>query len=162
MSLKLNQNFGFDKNPFSKLSAEEELGFHQEIFYKPNFYNTLLEDLLSGTSRFILGKRGHGKSSVIYKLKSDLSDKQVLTVIIDRYDEIPLKDNKIELLNELLAQVVSAFVIFLDKNPTLIKKMDKSEKETLSIVTELFFKSISSEEFKKKYESVKNIRRKNR
>jgi hypothetical protein len=69
MPNKLNSNLGFSKNPFSKFSAEEEIEFHNEIFYEPTFYQTLLDDLKSGTSRFILGQRGHGKSSIIHKLK---------------------------------------------------------------------------------------------
>ena len=84
----LNNNLGLLKNPFSKFSAEEEIEFHNEIFYEPNFYQTLLDDLKSGTSRFILGQRGHGKSSIIHKLKNDLEKSQILTIIIDRFDAV--------------------------------------------------------------------------
>jgi hypothetical protein len=138
MTNKLNTNLGFEKNPFSKFSAEEETEFHNEIFYEPTFYQTLVDDLKSGTSRFILGQRGHGKSSIIHKLKNDLEKSQVLTIIIDRFDEISLTDNKIELLNLILKEFVTKYVIFLNKNKVYLRKLDDEDKEAISLLIRLF------------------------
>lgn len=157
----LNTNLGFSKNPFSKFSAEEEIAFHKEIFYEPTFYQTLLDDLKSGTSRFILGQRGHGKSSIIHQLKSDLEDSQILTVIIDRFDDIGLDNNKIELLNLILRELVTKYVIFLDKNKSYLKKLNKENKELLGLFIRLFFNSITKTDYANKYEIVKKTKSKN-
>ncbi|QCX39565.1 hypothetical protein FF125_14360 [Aureibaculum algae] len=159
MTNVLDKNIGFIKNPFSKFSAEEEREFHSEIFYPPIFYNTLLDDLKTGTSRFILGQRGHGKSSIIHKLKIDLEKSNVLTITIDRFDEISLTNNKIEILNLILNQFVTKFVIFLEKNKHLLKKLNKNEKEELALLIKLFFKPLTTSEFEKKFNNVKNIKR---
>jgi len=157
----LDKNIGFIKNPFSKFSAEEEKEFHTEIFYPPTFYNTLLDDLKTGTSRFILGQRGHGKSSIIHKLKIDLEKSNVLTIIIDRFDEISLTNNKIEILNLILTQFVTKYVVFLEKNKEVLKKLNKNDKEELALLIKLFFKPLTTSEFEKKYNSVTKIERKN-
>jgi len=161
MTNKLNEHLGVKKNPFSKFSAEEELEFHNEIFYEPTFYNTLLDDLQSGTSRFILGQRGHGKSSIIHKLKSDLEKEQVLTVIIDRFDNIGLNNNKIELLNLILRELVTKYVIFLDQNKTYLKKFNGEDKELLSLFIRLFFNTITKTDYENKYEIAKKVKSKN-
>ena len=157
----LNSNLGFAKNPFSKFSAEEEIEFHNEIFYEPTFYQTLLDDLKSGTSRFILGQRGHGKSSIIHKLKNDLEKSQVLTIIIDRFDEISLTENKIELLNLILKEFVTKYVIFLNKNPVYLKKLNKEDKEAISLLVRLFFKPLTKTEYETRYDTIKKIKTKN-
>lgn len=161
MTNDLNKNLGFYKNPFSKFSAEEEYDFSNEIFYEPTFYNTLLDDLKSGTSRFILGQRGHGKSSIIHKLKYDLDKSKIMTVIIDRFDDISISDNKIELLNLILEKLVEKFVLFLDRNRVYLYGFSKEDKEILALMIKLFFKPLTKTEYINKYDSVKNVKRKN-
>lgn len=161
MTNKLNSSMGFLKNPFSKFSAEEEIEFHNEIFFEPTFYQTLLDDLKSGTSRFILGQRGHGKSSIIHKLKTDLDKAQILTIIIDRFDEISLTDNKIELLNLILQEFVTKYVLFLDKNKDYLKKLKKEDKEVLCLLIKLFFQPLTRTEYENRYDNIKKIKTKN-
>lgn len=161
MTNKLNVNLGFSRNPFSKFSAEEEIEFHNEIFYEPTFYQTLLDDLKSGTSRFILGQRGHGKSSIIHKLKTDLETEQVLTIIIDRFDEISLTQNKIELLNLILQEFVTKYVLFLDKNKVYLKKLNSEDKEALCLLIKLFFQPLTKTEYETRYDNIKSIKTKN-
>ncbi|SMG51777.1 hypothetical protein SAMN05661096_03816 [Marivirga sericea] len=161
MTNKLNISLGFSKNPFSKFSAEEEMEFHNEIFYEPTFYQTLLDDLKTGTSRFILGQRGHGKSSIIHKLKTDLEKSQVLTIIIDRFDEISLTENKIELLNLILQEFVTKYVLFLDKNKSYLKKLSKEDKEVLSLLLKLFFQPLTTTEYESRYNNIKKIKARN-
>lgn len=162
MTNKLNKGLEFNKNPFSKLSAEEELEFHNEIFYKPKFYDTLLNDLKAGTSRFILGQRGHGKSSIIHKLKSDLEKQDVFTLVIDRFDNISLEKNKIELLNLVLTEFTSKLAIFLSKNNHLVEKLNTNDKEMICLMIKLFFKPLTQSEYTECYNSVKKVKLKNR
>ena len=161
MTHKLNHTLGFSKNPFSKFSAEEEIEFHNEIFYEPTFYQTLLDDLRSGTSRFILGQRGHGKSSIIHKLKNDLEKSQILTIIIDRFDEISLTDNKVELLNLILQEFVTKYTLFLNKNKVYLKKLNDEDKEILCLLIKLFFKPLTKSEYDSRFDNLKKIKTKN-
>ncbi|MGB0917811.1 MAG: P-loop ATPase, Sll1717 family [Flavobacteriales bacterium] len=156
-----NQSLGFKKNPFSKFSAEEELEFHEEIFYQPLFYETLLDDLETGTSRFILGQRGHGKSSVIHKLKIDLQQRRIFTIVVDRFDDVAIEKNKIELLNLVLSEFVAKLVVVIDKNQHLLDLLEEDEKKFLCLLLKLFFKPIAHTEYLKAYNHVENVNVKN-
>lgn len=157
----LDQNLGLKKNPFSKYSAEEELEFHNEIFYAPNYYSSLLQDLTDGVSRIIVGQRGHGKSTIIHKLKNDLEAKNVFTILIDRFDGVPITKNERHLLNLLLEKSITRIAIFLMKNKHVLNKLDRGDKEKLSLFIRLFFKPMSSKEYNEIFEKVKKVRIKN-
>lgn len=45
-------------SPFAKLSAEEEKSYLREIFYKQQYYDSLVDLAEASASRFILGQRG--------------------------------------------------------------------------------------------------------
>jgi DNA replication protein DnaC len=76
----LFENMGFNANPFSRFSAEEEKEYLQKIFVQPKYYATIHSDIKSGTSRFIFGERGVGKSALVLNLMNDFSEERVLSV----------------------------------------------------------------------------------
>lgn len=159
--MALDQNLGLKKNPFSKKSSEQELHFLHEIFYQPNYYITLMDVLSSGDSRFIIGQRGHGKSSIINKLFEDLEQKRVFTIKVDRFDSIPIKKNETALLKLIITLLVTKLSIFLEKNPKKIKSLNKVDKEKLAFFVRVFFESISKSEYDKIYNNIIRIRSKN-
>ena len=67
--------------PFAKLSAEEERAYIKDIFYKQQYYDSLLDLAESGASRFILGQRGQGKSATIIHLFDDMKNLNVLPIL---------------------------------------------------------------------------------
>lgn len=122
-SSHLHENLGLSTNPFSKRSSEQEIEFINEIFYEPNYYNTLISDLVSGDSRFIIGQRGHGKTSIINKLYEDLESRKDLFVVkIDRYDSIPLKENERSFLMLIIEELIKKQAISLLRNKQVVKK----------------------------------------
>ncbi|ENA1795595.1 hypothetical protein ABF176_002442 [Flavobacterium psychrophilum] len=160
--MTLDQNLGLKKNPFSKRSSEQELDFLENIFLEPNYYRTLTNDLLSGDSSFIIGQRGHGKSSIINKLVEDLEKEQNLFVIkIDRFETIPIKRNETAFLKLILKSLITKVSIYLDKNKELLKKLDKFEKEKLAFFIRLFFRTLSYEEYKNIYDNLHKVKLKN-
>lgn len=162
MSANLYENLGLLQNPFSKRSSEQEVKFINDIFYEPNYYNTLINDLISGDSRFIIGQRGHGKTSIINKLYEDLELKEKLFVIkVDRYDSIPIKDNECDFIFLIIQELIKKQAINLLKNKVLVKKLTKHEKETLATFIQIFFKPISQVEFEDTYNKIRNIKCKN-
>lgn len=160
--MKINDNLGLVKNPFSKKSSEQELDFLNEIFFEPNYYETLKCDLSSGDSRFIMGHRGHGKSSIINKLVDDLQGEEHLFVIlIDRFESIPVKKNEVAFLILILKTLVTKLGVFLDKNKKKINSLNQHEKEKLAFFLQLFFQTLSKQEYETIYNNIKQFKRKN-
>lgn len=159
--MSLETSLKLSKNPFSKKSSEQELQFLTEIFYKPNYYETLKDVLSNGDSRFIIGQRGHGKTSIINKLCKDLDKIGVFTINIDRFDSIPIKKNETALIKLILSTCVTKIAIFLNKNPHKLKALDNVEKEKLALFISVFFDPLTRTEYDKIYNSVKKIKRKN-
>lgn len=159
--MTIESNLGFKKNPFAKKSSEQEITFLDEIFYEPNYYATLMDLLSGGDSRFIIGQRGHGKSSIINKLYEDLEKKSILTIKIDRFDSIPINNNETALLKLIISNLVTKIAIFLDKNRLKIKSLDKSNKAKLTLFIRLFFKPLIKEDYERIYDSIQKVRIKN-
>lgn len=160
--MKLDTNLGLKRNPFSKRSSEQELDFLDKIFYEPNYYQTLTNDLSSGDSRFIIGQRGHGKSSIINKLLEDLEKEKNLFIIkIDRFTTIPVKTNETSFLKLILKTLITKLAIFLQKNKIKVKDLSSYEKEKLALFIRLFFRTLSQEEYQSIYDNVQSIKIKN-
>src|SRR5260221_10893419 len=114
--MTLDHQLGFSKNPFLKKSSEQELDFLDDIFFEPNYYQALMDGLSNGDSQFIIGQRGHGKSSIINKLLEDLEERNLFIIKIDRFDSIPLKKNETALLKLILKYIVTKLSAYLFSN----------------------------------------------
>ena len=123
---ELYQNLGFRENPFSRFSAEEEIEYLEKIYIQPRYFQTLMTDLINGSSRFIFGERGSGKSALILELCRELSKRNVLPVLIDKYDDIPLENNDKHLLLLIIRSILTNFVVLLTKNPVYLRKLNNS------------------------------------
>lgn len=149
---------GFDRHPFSKFSAEEEIDYLSNIFHSPNYYQTILQDILENNTRLIFGERGIGKSALLYKLLEEIQAKNKdtsLTILIDDYSYLVQSGNNLrkkylifltrallkDLLNKLLATNKS------------VNSLDEVKKEKLSFLIQNFSKRISKKEFLKFQES---------
>ncbi|MCT4618345.1 MAG: hypothetical protein N4A62_03040 [Marinisporobacter sp.] len=159
--MELYKRLKFNENPFSRFSAEEETDYLSEIYIQPRYFNTLAVDLMNGRSRFVFGDRGSGKSALILELKRELEDKKVFTVIIQNYDDIPLKNNSEHMLLLIIRNLLKQFIIVLAKNPFLIKKLNTYEKEKLALLIRDFYKSISRREYEDSYNRVTKYKTKN-
>jgi GTPase SAR1 family protein len=160
--LTLDNNLGLKRNPFSKRSSEQELDFLDEIFYEPNYYQTLTNDLSGGDSRFIIGQRGHGKSSIINKLLEDLEKEKNLFVIkIDRFNTIPVKTNETSFLKLILKTIITKLAIYLQKNKSMVHKLSSYEKQKLALFIRLFFRTLSRDEYQSIYDNVQKVKIKN-
>lgn len=156
--MALNEQLGLKKNPFSLKSSEQELAFLEKIFFEPNYYKTLVSDLSSGVSRIIIGQRGAGKSSIINKLLTDLEEQNILTIKIDRFDSIPIRKNETAFIRLMLREIVTKLAIYLDKNPAQVKKLDKTDKEKLSLFIRIFFKTLSKSEYSNIYDNIHKVK----
>lgn len=145
-----------ERNPFSQYSAEEELDILEDIFYKPNYYDDLINILSIGSSRFLLGQRGDGKSVVIHKIFKDLSRNHTLPLLITRYDSIPLRNNENYLLYKIMQALTIAICKHLFSHESDRKKLSVTQKQKLSFFIELYYAETFSDDF---IESAKEIRR---
>jgi hypothetical protein len=158
---ELYVNMGFKENPFSKYSAEEEKEYINEIYEKPRYYATVCSDIESGTSRFLMGERGIGKSALMYKLLDDLRNKNIFPVLIDKYDGVPIKSNEQELINLIIGKVVTDLGIKLLQAPKVIKRLNKIEREKLAFVITYFFESLSKSQIENLYGKTTHSNSKN-
>lgn len=158
---ELYKNLGFEANPFSRFSAEEEIDYLKDIYSPPKYYQTISSDIRDGSSRFIFGERGIGKSALMFKLMQEFEKGDVFTVLIDQYDNIPIKNNDTDLLLEILKKVVTSFSITILKNKHIMKKLNKQDKEKLSFFILLFFESLSQSEFNSLYDKANKYKSRN-
>jgi hypothetical protein len=157
----INDHLFLTKNPFSKKSSEQEKDFISKIFFEPNYYHTLKDDLSNGDSRFIIGQRGFGKSSIINKLYQDLSQNNILTILIDRYDEIPIKKNETALLKLILKQVTRKLCVFLYSDKKHKKKLTPVQLEKLALFIRMFFVTLSAKEHLEIYNNIHSVKSRN-
>lgn len=123
----MNRITNLENNPFSRMSTEEELDFIDNIFYKPRYYDELIELLSTGVSRFIIGKRGQGKSMLIHNLFKDLTKSNILSVLITRYDEIPLSKNENHFLYVIMQSITIELSKHLLEKPKDLSKLTKKQ-----------------------------------
>jgi energy-coupling factor transporter ATP-binding protein EcfA2 len=158
---ELFQSLGLNQNPFSKFSAEEELEYLKEIYVTPKYFNSLFSDLKSGSSRFIIGSRGSGKTALMHQLKDILETSKVFVLFIDNFDGMPTKENEKHFLYNLIQKLVTDYCLVISQNPKLLKKLNEFEKEKLSFFIEQFFKTLSRKEYEDRYNKVTSFKTKN-
>lgn len=157
----MNRITNLNNNPFSRMSTEEELDFIDSIFYKPRYYDELIELLSTGVSRFIIGRRGQGKSMLIHNLFNDLTKSNILSVLITRYDEIPLSKNENHFLYVIMQSLTIEISKHLLENPKDLAKLSKEQKNKVSFFIELFYKDYCSSQFIESAKVIKKIKSSN-
>lgn len=155
---ELYENMGFRENPFSRFSAEEEKDYLDKIFVRPKYYPTIHDDMKSGASRFIFGERGVGKSALVLNLMTDFEKENIFSVLIDDYEGINTRDNGKEFLLLTMHKVTTAFGLFLLKNKNRIYLLEKSEKEKLTFFINVFFETLSRDQFFCLYNNTTHIK----
>ncbi|MEH7115762.1 hypothetical protein V7124_25890, partial [Neobacillus niacini] len=128
---ELYRNIGFKDNPFSRFSAEEEREYLNDIFQNPKYFQTILTDIKEGRTRFIVGERGIGKSALMFRLKEELEIENVLTILIDRFDNFKLENNEKDFLVEVIKQLVNFISVLTYTDKSILKNLNKYEKEKL-------------------------------
>lgn len=160
--MDLSKNLGLNTNPFTKKSSEQEVDFINNIFFEPNYYRTLLNNLKEGDSALIIGQRGHGKSSIINKLYEDLyKDQNIIVLKVDRFEAIPLKENETALIKLIIEEVVTKLSLLLLKNQNLVKSLNIYQKQKLAILIKFFFKTLSNDEYQDIYNRAHKFKLKN-
>ena len=159
--MDLHERLGFNSNPFATFSAEEEGDFIDEVFVRPLYLNSLKNDISNGHSRFILGARGVGKTSLVMQLRTYCNNNYIFSVIVDDYEGVKLTDNKADILLLMIENITRDYCITLSKNPHLIRPLSRDDKEKLSFIIECFFRTISKGEFEDRCNSVTHFKAKN-
>lgn len=147
--------YNIEGDPFSKLSAEEELDVLNEIYFKPHYYNELVNLAKQGHSRFILGQRGDGKSATIYKLKDDLLNGSTLPILITRYDNFPPSQNVNYFLYAILRELTLTVAKSLFEDNKKTKLLNGTQKSQISLFIEIFYDNYCSEQFVASAQSIK-------
>ena len=149
-------------NPFSQFSAEEELDFLKEIYYKPHYYDELKTNATNGSTRILIGQRGQGKSATIHFLFEDLKDNNTLPLLISRYDGVPLTSNEPYFLYLIMRTLTNGIAKHLFEEKKARKKLSSIQKKRLSFFVELFYDPEISEEYIEEAKVIKNKKRLNK
>lgn len=148
-------------DPFAKLSAEEEKGYIEDIFYKQQYYQTLLDLTEASASRFILGQRGQGKTAVIFHLMADMKRMGILPILIDRFDGFPIQDNEKYFLYQMIKKLTFKIALKLMEEPKKRSELTKTQEEQLSFFIEAFYDPQSAEECIATAKNIEAKRRRN-
>ena len=133
-------------SPFAKLSAEEEKSYLREIFYKQQYYDSLVDLAEASASRFILGQRGQGKSATILHLFDDVKLLNVMPILIDHYKGFPLQNNENYFLFSMIQSLTFNIAKHLLEHPKDHKKLKTFQKEQIAFFIEAFYDPNSAEE----------------
>ncbi len=159
--IELYKNIGFKYHPFTKFSAEEERKYLSRIFFEPRYYSSLYSAIKTGSSRFIVGKRGIGKTALLYKLMEDWEKNNCFNIFIDDYNGVSATNNETEFMLKIIRQVTKTLSIKLCESPNLLKKLNESEKEKLSFIIKEFFQTISIKEYEKSINKITKYKSRN-
>lgn len=154
--MELYESMGFNANPFSNYSAEDEWNILSEIFVKPKYYATIREDLIHGRSKFIFGDRGVGKSALIYSLKSDFDNDNVFSIVVKSYDSVALKNNEKDFLILVIRELIDELLTACDKQKNLLNKLNTADKRCLSLFFVSFASLLQKEEAKRLADGLRN------
>jgi len=103
---ELYSSLGLTGDPFSHFSAEEEGNYLKNIYINPKYYNTLRSNLKNGSSRFIVGSRGSGKTALILSLIDTLSNDDTICIMFDAFDSVPKKDNEKHFIYQSIQKII--------------------------------------------------------
>lgn len=151
--------YNINGNPFLQRSAEDELEFLHKIYYKPMYYDELIDNAIHGASRMLVGQRGLGKSATIHILFKELKQKKTLPLLITRYDDIPLNHNEAFFLYKIMQSLCNGIASHLFAHSKDRKKLSKIQKERLAFFIELFFDPQTSDEYIVHANEIKNKQR---
>ncbi|MEM6767576.1 MAG: hypothetical protein AAF655_21745 [Bacteroidota bacterium] len=161
MNKNLYSSLGFSSNPFSRLSAEQERGYLEEIYVKPRYFDTLLDDISDGNSRLIFGKRGIGKSSLIFELDRLLNQTGAFSITIDSFDDIPNENNYGALIYMMLEELTTKIAILTTKYKYKIKELSKSQKIKLAFFVKEFYNPVTIDEYQEYINKVRGLETRN-
>ena len=152
--------YNISDNPFARFSAEEEEDL-RSIFLKPRYYDALKSNARQGNSRILVGQRGLGKSATIHMLFEDLKANGTLPLLITRYEEIPLSDNKGYFLYKIVQSLTKSLAEHLYKNRKDAKLLSKEQRGRLSYLVEMFYDDEIAEDYLKQAQIIKTKKRNN-
>jgi hypothetical protein len=140
---ELFENLGFITNPFSRVSAEQELDYLEKVFIEPRYYNVLSSDIKNGTSKFIIGDRGSGKSALMYSLRDKLTSENTFCTLIDSFYDVGMTNNKVPFLKLIVINLITNLCLLMVLDGEKAKRLDSEEKQSLSNLICAFYAHLS-------------------
>lgn len=161
MNRKMNElynNLGFTANPFQTFSAEDEKEILNKFYIKPIKYNSIENSIKHNISNYIFGKRGNGKTALLYSLINDLDIKNTFHIVIDDFSEIDIKTNKNEtsFLKFTIKQLVNSLLFRLINDKDLLKNMNNTNsRNEIATIIFSYLETVSKESYVNDIEKIK-------
>lgn len=144
------------ENPFLKFSAEEEATYISKIYYNPQYFSGLLDEIKGNNTRVVFGERGSGKSAMMIAIKDKFQENENkqennLSIVIDDYSFLISRGNNIRKrwLIFLIRNLLKIFIQTMLVQKRDLSKLDKIEKEKLTFIIMNFYQTISQTDFTK-------------
>jgi len=133
---QLLADWGFVANPFRDTVAEREQGADMG-FIRPSYYGDLIGDPRRPASAFIFGDRGDGKSKINRNTQKFLRMSPSRPLLVEYSDFTWLSRESLEHvglddhLERIITSVIDSFMLELVAEPTRVKNLDTSRRQTL-------------------------------
>lgn len=137
------KNLNLENNPFAFFTTENELKQSVDIFTPINDYESILSNFSSDNSLIILGDRGAGKTALIKNLESKTERKEIISVSITDFSDLPLNFESKDFYHFLISKISLELFSSLANEKKRINKLDQEEKILLSYLLQNFVPQVS-------------------
>ena len=134
------RKIGFSSYPFNFFTAENEKDRQSSLFVSTKLYSPVLESFESGSTLFLTGDRGTGKTSITYDFIRR-SDPSFLICQIDNFESLDKRYSETNFYRFILRSIVNEFF----KNIVNVRKAQKKLTEDEKILLTYFYINFASD-----------------
>lgn len=156
-----HEQLGFSKgHPFIKTNADEE-PFLESYFVPPPFFQSVIGDPAHPAATVVLAPRGAGKSAQRRRLEIWCEENKVLAVTYDRFEfGAGQKIQDVSLayhLRNVITRFLLVYLSYLQEAPDLISKLDKREKQDLSLFVRTYLGNLTGAQLQDLLRELKSL-----
>ena len=134
--MTLYKKIGFNNHPFAHTNADEE-PYLENYFVSPPYFDAVVGDPEHPSASIVLAPRGGGKSAQRRMLENWTLENAVLGVTYDRFEFSSAQNiDKITLpyhIRNVIVRILLSYLSYLSEYPDLLKQIDKTDKNSLSL-----------------------------
>ncbi len=154
------EKLGFDNHPFSQTNADEE-PLLRSYFIPPPFFDAVAGDPSQPNASIVLAPRGGGKTALRRMVEDWAETRSVLAVTYDRFEfgnGQKLEDIGLPYhLRNIIVRILVAHLSLLAVDPSLIEKLDKSTKRSLSLFVHSYLGDMTGMNFSEVLVSLRSV-----
>lgn len=147
------QKVGLEKYPFDMYTAENEVKYLDELYVHLENYDSIKEAYNVQRSIVIRGNRGIGKTALLYDLKKNSKENEIICNI-DDFSRLTLTPSTNEFYDLIIRNVTSDLFNKLIYEEKKIRKLQKNDRLFLSMLLYRYTSSTTRRELEEKIENI--------